>query len=370
MFSMKVHIARVEALKARMRESGLDAMLFTKDANQRYFEGYTGSDCYLLITEEKNYIFADSRYTEQAADECATAKVVPHRDSFPSYFEGIAALCKEHGVRRLGFESASLTYDQYSKVNGALRNIDFIAAESMGESVRMVKSAEEISKIERACDIADRALERLLPSLVPGVSELEAARELEYWMAKEGSENISFPTIIAFGARTSLPHAIPQRDVFLKKGNLILIDYGACFGGYHSDTTRTFVCGEATAEQRERYAVVLEAHKRGAALLLAGNKGSVPHEAALSVMEEAGYPKGKGGFMHGLGHGVGLEIHELPFMRGDCATVFEPGHVITVEPGLYIEGWGGIRIEDTVHVTEGSPRSLIHFPKDHLIELG
>lgn len=369
MFSMKAHIARVDALKARMREVGVDAMLFTKDANQRYFEGYTGSDCYLLITEEKNYIFADSRYTEQAAEECATAKVVPHRDFSPSYFEGIASRCREHGVKRLGFEPTAISYEQFSMINGELKGVDFVSTEWIGESVRMVKSTEEISKIARACDIADRALERFLPSLVPGISELAAARELEYIMAKEGAENISFPTIIAFGARTSLPHAIPQADVFLKNGNLVLIDYGACFDGYHSDTTRTFVCGEATAEQKERYALVLQAHKSGAALLVPGNVGSAPYEAALSVMEEGGYPKGKGGFMHGLGHGVGLEIHELPSVKGECTTVFEPGHVLTVEPGLYLEGWGGIRIEDTVQVTEGSPRSLVHFPKENLIEL-
>ena len=352
-----------------MRACHLDAMLLTKDANQRYFEGYTGSDCYVLVTHEHNYIFADSRYTEQAEKECATAKVVPHRDAFPSYFDGIATHCMAHAVRRLGFESLSLNYDQYSKINGALKDIDFAAMESMGESVRTVKSAEEISNIERACDIADKALQKWLPSLVPGISELEAARELEYWMSKEGSENVSFPSIVAFGARTSLPHAIPQKDVFLQVGDLILIDYGACCEGYHSDTTRTFVCGKATAEQKERYAVVLEAHKRGVARLTAGNAGAIPHEEAQSVMAEAGYPKGQGGFMHGLGHGVGLEIHELPFMRGDCTAVFEEGNVMTVEPGLYIAGWGGIRIEDTVLVTSGSPRSLVHFPKDHLIEL-
>lgn len=369
MFDIRVYKARLESLRSKMRECSLDAMLLTKEANQRYFEGYTGSDCYVLITHESNYIFADSRYTEQAANECATAQVVPHRDAYPSYFEGIAARCREHAVKRLGFESTSLSYDPYSKIKGALKGVDFIAVESMGESVRTVKSIEEISNIERACAIADSALEKFLPSLVPGISELQAARELEYWMAKEGSENISFPSIVAFGARTSLPHAIPHKDVLLKVGDLVLIDYGACFEGYHSDTTRTFVCGKATAEQKERYAAVLEAHKRGVARLIPGNVGSSPHEAAQCAMAEGGYPKGEGGFMHGIGHGVGLEIHEPPFMRGDCSAVIEQNNVMTIEPGLYIAGWGGIRIEDTLHVTGEGPRSLMHFPKEDLIEL-
>lgn len=354
-----------QRLASALACASLDALLVTRDANQRYLEGYTGSDCYLLASRSGRWLVADSRYTEQAGEECRTATVVQHRDPFPPFAEVIATLAKEKGLQRIGFEKAVLTYGQYEAITAALGGRDFIPTEHIVERMRMVKRPDELEKIRAACAIADRALEGVLGAIREGMSELDLARELEDRLAKSGAEGVAFPTIAAFGARASQPHAVPSAKVRLKRGDFILLDFGALHGGYRSDTTRTFILGQADERQKAAYAAVLESQLKGIAATRPGAIGREPDAVSREHTRSQGFPE----FGYGVGHGVGLEIHELPFLSRKCEEVLAPGMVVTVEPGVYLPGWGGIRIEDTVLVGPDGPECLTRFPKDTLIEL-
>jgi Xaa-Pro aminopeptidase len=355
-------------LESILEQTGLDALLITRDANQRYLEGYTGSECYLLAARHGRWLVADSRYTEQAAQECRTAKVVQHRDPAPPYAEVIAGLARERGLRRIGFEKAVLTFAQYEAILGELAKapgVDFLPTEGLVERLRMAKRPEEVERIRTACRIADRALEGTLASIGEGMSELELARTLEAQLAKEGGDGTAFSTIAAFGPRASQPHAIPDGKVKLQRGDLILLDFGALHQGYRSDITRTLVLGPASDRQKSAYTAVLDSQLKGIAAVQPGASGKEPDAASREYLVSAGFPE----FGYGVGHGVGLEVHELPFMSRKCDLTLATGMVVTVEPGVYLPGWGGIRIEDTVLVSEAGPECLTRFPKDTLIEI-
>ncbi|HWR11886.1 MAG TPA: Xaa-Pro peptidase family protein [Rectinemataceae bacterium] len=355
-------------LRAAMAEAGLDALLVTRDANQRFVEGYTGSECYLLVSKNENWLIADSRYTEQASDECASAKVVRHRDPFPPYDEVIASLAAGAGLRRIGFERSLLSYAQYDAIGtelGKKGGIEFIPTENIVEKLRMVKNSEEISFLRRACTITDLSLERAVANLREGMSEVELTRELEARIVELGGDGPGSSTIVAFGARPSLPHAVPLAGSKLKKGDFILIDFGVSIEGYRSDMTRTVVFGRASLEQKKVYAAVLESQMKSVEAMVAGASGKTPDAVARESVRASGYPE----FGYGVGHGVGLEIHEMPFMSRRCAETLENGMVITCEPGIYIPGWGGVRVEDTVLIRDGNPECLTRFPKDKLLEI-
>jgi len=353
-------------MRAMLEKEGLDALLLTKPANQRYLEGFTGHDCYMIVSHKGNFLIADSRYTEMGERECRTAKILPHRAPHPPYADVIAKLSHDMGFRSLGFERDHITWGQYDEVNKSIQthNIAFVPTSSLIERIRQIKTPEEAAMIGAACQIADRALSDLIDHIHPGVSELDLKIELDYKMKTGGAEDSSFDTMVLFGARASQPHAVSQSDVRLCKGDFILIDYGATKCGYHSDTTRTFVCGKATAEQCKAYETTLKSQLDSLALVAPGVNGKTLNEKALEVITEAGYPA----FQYGLGHGVGLEVHELPSMPQKADVTLEPGMVITIEPGIYKPGWGGIRIEDTVIVTEHGHSVLTFFNKE-LIEL-
>ena len=351
-----------------LQDARLDALLVSRDANQRYLEGYTGSDCYLLASAKGRWLIADSRYTEQAAQECRTAEVVQHRDPFPPYAEVIASLVRKHGLRRIGFEKTALSFAQYEAILGEVSRVegaDFLPTDGIVERLRAVKRPDEQALIRAACAIADNALEATLGIIREGMSELELARELESQMTRAGAEAPAFNTIAAFGARASQPHAVPGQEIRLKRGDLVLLDFGARYKGYRSDTTRTFVFGLANDQQKAAYAATLASQLKGIAAVRPGAGGRQPDAAARESLVADGYPE----FGYGVGHGVGLEVHELPFMGRKCDLTLEAGMVLTVEPGVYLPGWGGIRIEDTVLVGEAGPECLTRFPKDTLIEI-
>ncbi len=357
-----------ESFQEALSSAGLDALLVTGDANQRFLEGWTGSECLLLASRAGSWLVADSRYTEQAAEECRRAAVVQHRHPFPPYDEVIIGLASGASLRRLGFEKARLTYAQYEALAAraaAAGGIELVPTEGLVERLRMAKGPGELASIRRACEAADRALEATLGSIREGMSELELARLLESRIVEAGAEGPSFETIVAFGRRASMPHAVPSPAARLARGDLVLIDFGARVDGYRSDITRTFVLGRASDEQRRAYAVVLEALDRAVEAMVAGASGRVPDAIARETVLAAGYPE----FGYGVGHGVGLEIHELPFMSRRCEETLAGGMTITCEPGVYLPGWGGIRIEDSVLVAAGPPEILTRFPRDRLIEL-
>jgi Xaa-Pro aminopeptidase len=278
----------------------------------------------------------------------------------------IAGIAAQNGFKRVGFEREVLTWGEHEDIARPLREVgaELVPTSSIVERIRGVKSAEEIAMIGAACNIADDALRGLMPFIKPGVSELDVRTELDYRLKKLGAEDTAFDTMALFGARASQPHASARSDVRLKNGDFILIDYGAMKDGYRSDTTRTFVCGQASPEQRTAYGAVLESQLESLAMVRPGANSRDINDKALGIIREAGLPA----FEHGIGHGVGLEIHEEPVMRQKHDAILEPGMVLTIEPGAYKPGWGGIRIEDTVAVTPDGNRPLTLFPKE-LMEL-
>lgn len=348
-----------------MADEGLDALILTKPQNQRYLEGFTGGDCYMIASPAKNFLIADSRYTEMAEKECRTAEICPHRHPYPPFGDVIAKIITDNGFKRVGFERDHIKWGQYDDIAKAIGDrAEMVSTTALVENIRAVKTAEETALLGAACKIADRALWDLLPCIKPGASEADIKTELEYRLKVGGADEMSFDTMVLFGARASQPHAVSQSNVYLRSGDFVLIDYGASYCGYKSDTTRTFVCGKASDEQRAAYETVQRSQRESLEMIRPGANGNDINKMALDVIEKAGYPL----YGYGVGHGVGLEIHEEPFMRQGRDIILEANMTVTVEPGIYKPGWGGIRIEDTVLVTENGYRILTSFPKE-LMEL-
>lgn len=355
---------RIQKLAGKLKEARLDGILLLKDSNIRYISGFTGSESYVVISANSNTFITDSRYTEQAEAECSGFEVVRWRSPALGLTETIQKVCEAKGIKNLGFEQDKVTYEFYEKLEKGLPGVKLTPTRGLVEDIRYVKDKEEIECIRTAAQIADEAFTELLGILKAGVTEKDMERELQYLIKKKGAEDIGFPTIIASGKRSSLPHAIPS-DKKIEKGDLVTFDFGAMYKGYRSDITRTIVVGKADEKQKEIYNIVKMAQEKGVKALKAGISGKVPDDCARGYIREAGY----GDFFgHGLGHGVGLDIHEEPFMSTNCERVLEAGNVITVEPGIYLPDWGGVRIEDTVLVKEEGIEILTKFSKE-LIEL-
>ena len=357
---------RNKNLASALKDLELDALFITKYENQRYIEGFTGHDCFLLFSGAENFLIADSRYIEMANRECTTAKVTPHRPPHPPLEEVTARIAEESGFRRIGFEGGSITYSQYERLSKALseKGVAMIPTSAVIEKIRAVKEPGEAQMIERACGAADRAMDGLFDILKPGISELDVKVELDYLLKRGGAEDAAFDTMVLFGARASQPHANSSWDVKLIAGDFILIDYGAMVNCYKSDMTRTFVCGRANPEQRRAYNTLKYAQAEAVALVRPGANGREINERTVNILKSLAFPP----FQHSIGHGVGLEIHEEPFIRHNVDVILRPGMTLTIEPGIYIPGWGGIRIEDTVLVTDKGHKILTSFTKE-MIEL-
>lgn len=354
---------RIDALKKAMAEIGIEAMLVSGAENVTYLSGFTGGDSLCLICPQANYFITDFRYTEQAANECTGFNVVMHKRPNTTINDIISGTIKSLGILKMGFEDNIMTYKTYEGLKKALGDdIELIGAGGAIEEIRKIKSNDEIKCIEKAADIADKAFSRLLPKIKTGATEMELVAELEYEMIKLGSQGKAFDTILVSGKKTSLPHGMPG-DKVLEEGDFVTLDFGASIGGYKSDMTRTLVIGKAAKEQKRIYDLVYRAQINALDAVTAGVLGSVPDMVAREVFGDMAIH-----FGHGLGHGVGLEIHENPRLSKESEDVLQAGNIVTVEPGLYIEGWGGVRIEDTVIVTKDGCRRLTKTPKE-LLEL-
>lgn len=358
--------ARSTALRTILKEERLDALILTKRENQRYLEGFTGGDCFLVVSDSLSGLVADGRYTEMGERECRTAKIFPHRAPHPPFGEVIAAIARDNGFSRVGFEKDHMTWGQHEAIGAEMKKFgaELVPTSGLVERIRSRKTPEEAALLASACRIADRALKDVLPCIKPGVSELDVQTELEYKLRTGGADGFAFETMVLFGVRSSQPHATPRGNVRLREGEFVLIDYGAAKEGYRSDTTRTFVCGKASDEQKAAYRTVLTSQLAALAMVAPGANGREINRAALDIIEGAGIPS----FTYGIGHGVGLEIHEEPFLRQNRDVILEPDMTVTIEPGTYRPGWGGIRIEDTVLVTGDGHRVLTEFGKE-LMEL-
>lgn len=350
--------ARIQALRERLAEAGVEALVVSSPANRRYLSGFTGSAGTLIITREQALLLTDFRYVEQAERQAPGFQIVRYDDPYKAIGEHVAAVAG----RRVGFEAEHVTVAQLEQLQEAAA-VEWVPTRRLVEEVRGVKDADELARIEAAVALADRCFEHILPRLKPGVTEREIAWRMEVFMRENGAEALAFPSIVASGPNGAMPHARPT-DKPLAAGEFVTLDFGCVWQGYCSDMTRTVFLGEPTDRHRELYDLVLRAQETGVAAVRPGRSGKEVDGAARDVIARAGYGDH---FGHGLGHGLGLEVHEeVPRLSTRSETVLAPGMVCSVEPGVYLPGWGGIRIEDLVVVTEDGCRILTKSPKQLL----
>jgi Xaa-Pro aminopeptidase len=349
-------------LQSRLDAAGCDALLVTNMTNIRYLTGFTGSAALLLVTPRGLVFVTDGRYRDQAAGQLAGAGVTAAveigrtSDEQRAILTGAAA-----GVPRLGLEADAVTWAQQRRYASEwFAGAELVATEGLVEDLRLVKDAGEVARIAAACALADAALAAVRHRLGEGATEAEVALELEWQMRRLGAEGPSFDTIVASGTNGAMPHH-RAGDRRITEGDLVVVDFGALVDGYHSDMTRTFMVGEPSDTQRRMYDAVHAAQSAGVAAVRSGVEARGVDEACRAVLRDAGWEEA---FLHGTGHGVGLDIHEAPRVSATAAGSLADGHVVTVEPGVYLPEHGGVRIEDTVVVTAGGCRTLTLAPKE------
>jgi Xaa-Pro aminopeptidase len=347
---------RFKWVKSLLTSNNLDGFLVTSLENVRYFSGFTGSDATLVLTPDKKYLLTDSRYTVQAGEETRGYDIT----QYVKKNQGIVDVVRAGHIGRLGFESQQVPYALYADLAAKLVNLQLVPLDEEIRKARIRKDPGEIRLLRKAIAVAEEALVGSLPLVKPGIAERELAQEIEFGMRRLGAESTAFDTIVASGYRGALPHG-KASEKKLETGDLIVIDFGARFGGYHSDQTCTVCLGRPTAEQKKVYATVKEAHDRGIASIRPGVSLKEIDRSARAHVERRGYGSR---FGHGLGHGVGLAVHEEPRISFDSAGVAETGMVFTVEPGIYIPGWGGVRIEDMILVKDGECNVLTGINKE------
>ncbi|MED5077028.1 Xaa-Pro peptidase family protein [Geobacillus stearothermophilus] len=350
---------KLERLRALLEEQHLDGLLVTNGCNRRYITGFTGTAGVALVSRQGAVFITDFRYVEQAAKQVEGFEIVQH--SGPIVDE-IAKQVKRLGIKTLGFEQEHVTYAAYKAYEEAI-DAELAPTSHVVEKLRLIKSGAEIKILKEAAEIADAAFAHILSFIRPGVKEIEVANELEFFMRKQGASSSSFDTIVASGYRSALPHGVASEKT-IERGELVTLDFGAYYKGYCSDLTRTVAVGQVSAELQTIYGIVLEAQQRGMRGIKAGMTGKEADALTRDYIREQGYGDY---FGHSTGHGIGLEIHEGPTLSARSDAVLEPGMVVTVEPGIYIPGLGGVRIEDDAVITADGNEALTHSPKELII---
>lgn len=351
---------RVNKLRERLDAEGLDAILVTSGFNRRYLSGFTGSSAYLLITSEKAYLLTDFRYIQQAEEQAPDFEIIRHQGSLS---EEVGKQLQKMQVHTIGFEKQHVTYALYEELQRRATEVKWVPVEGLMEKLRLIKSMEELSTIQKACQIADDAFQHILGYIKPGVAEKEVAIELEFKMRKLGAQGPSFDTIIASGERGALPHGVAS-DKIIRSGELVTLDFGAYYEGYVSDITRTVAVGEPTEKMKEVYEIVRMAQENGVAKVKSGMSGKEADALTRDLIRDAGYGEY---FGHSTGHGIGLEVHEGPGLSSKSDVVLKPGMIVTVEPGIYLPNVGGVRIEDDVVLTDNGCEILTKSPKNLII---
>jgi Xaa-Pro aminopeptidase len=322
--------------------SHTDGMLVTSPENVRYLCGFSGSEGTLLMTRESGFFLTDGRYTTQARREVSSFPVM----TFKKKWERIGSLAARMNIKRLGYEARNVSVAMLQEIEKHAEQSELHPLIAELDSLRSCKDAGEISLLKKAARIASLSLAQVLPLVQPGMREVELAAELDYRMRCNGGQGSAFPTIVASGAHSALPHAAPS-DKKIRAGDLLTIDYGTLCDGYCSDETCTFVVGKASARQKKLYGLVRQAHDLAIEALACGLNARDIDAVARNHLNKHGCGKH---FTHGTGHGVGLNVHEFPTVSPVSDAVLRTGMVVTIEPGIYIPGWGGIRIEDTLLV--------------------
>lgn len=333
---------RISRLVSKLGEFEVDGVLLFDMKNIRYFTGFTGSDGCLIIAQDRNILMVDGRYITQARREVGSLELFEYRDKLGALEEILSQW--NHTV--LGFESAVMTVDVFQRLKEKLKGIELKALSDRISMMRAVKDEEEIECMRMAASIAHRALTAVKDVIKPGIREKDIALELEFRIGKEGGESVSFPTIVASGANSALPHCAPG-DRKLEYGDVVMIDFGAVYCGYHSDETWTFVVGECDDTMRKVYGLLKEAYERALSAVRSGISCREIDRIARKCIEDGGMGEY---FTHGTGHGVGLDVHEAPRLNTQSESVLETGMVVTIEPGVYIPNLWGMRVEDMVLV--------------------
>ncbi len=348
-----------EDLRDQIRHLGIDGFLFTNPISIRYLSGFTGSSSMILMTVKRQYLLVDSRYITQAKTTIQDYEIVPIQGGRTLY-----NLLLTNGIKSLGFEPLHLTFDQYDFMSEHYSGIKLVPVKHLIMAYRRIKTLKEIDAIRKAAKIAEESFNEILHFIKIGQSEKEIALELERLMISRGAENTSFKTIVASGERSALPHGVAS-DKIIESGEFLTLDYGCIYNGYCSDITRTIVVGNASEKQRRLYDLVWQSQAKTIDAIKPELKCVKLDAIARDFFKEKGYGAY---FSHGLGHGIGLEVHEFPRIAEGSFDVIKSGMTLALEPGVYIEYYGGVRIEDMVLVTVDGYERLTEAPK-HLIEI-
>jgi len=352
-------MARVEKLRELMKENNLQGFLVTSPYNLRYLTNFTGTTGLAMITLDKAFFVTDFRYTEQAAEQATGFTIVKNTGYI---FDEVADLAERLQLDNLAFEETQVSFADYSLLEEILP-CELVPVMGLIEELREVKDEEEVAIIEKACAIADQGFAFVLEMIKPGMTEIEVANQLDFFMRSKGASGVSFETIVASGLRSAMPHGVASHKV-IEKGELITLDFGCYYEGYVSDMTRTFAIGSIQPKLKEIYDIVLEAQLKVLAEAKPGLTGIQLDAIARDHIASYGYGDA---FGHSTGHGIGLEIHEGPNVSFRADKQFVPGNVITDEPGIYLPGIGGVRIEDDLLITAEGNRVLTHAPKELII---
>lgn len=350
---------RLAAFRAAISSEGIEAAIVTKEENKYYLSMFHSTSYEIVVDSEKAYLLTDFRYAEAASALDGVYEVIITNANY-----SILEFLKERGYSNVGLEFKNATIDYYARIESALpEEAAIISFDGMLEEIRAVKDDTELSSIAMAEKIGDQAFSYILGEIKPGVSEKEIALKLEMKMRELGASGLSFDTIVVSGERTSMPHGEPS-DKLIENGDFVTMDFGCVFNGYCSDMTRTVAVGSVTDEQRKVYDIVLNAQKTTCDAIKAGMKASEVDAVARKIISDAGYGEC---FGHGLGHGVGLEIHEAPTANPRSSEILKPKMLVTIEPGIYIPKKFGVRIEDLSIVTENGIINLTGSEKDLII---
>ena len=352
---------RIEKLRKKMKALDLDGFLVTSKENRQYLTGFTGTFGWVLVTHSHVCLLTDFRYIEQAQQQAPECKLVQFKHYAPVVT--LRMLMEDMEVVTLGIESDRCTVDEFERLANQVRRKAITPLKGFVEEIRQIKDEEEIAQIARAEAIGDEAFLHVLKLIKPGMTELEIAMELEFQMRRSGASGVSFDTIVASGKRSSMPHGVASAKK-VEAGDFITMDFGCMYQGYCSDMTRTIALGKVDEKQETVYNLVRKAQEDALQAIKAGVTGKEIHAVAQNVFQDAGYGPF---FGHGLGHSVGLEIHEEPRFSPKAEEIIQENMVITVEPGLYLSNWGGVRIEDLVVVKKDGCINLTHSPKELII---
>lgn len=352
---------RLDRIRDILKSIDADGIIAYSPENRRYLSGFTGTTGYVIIGDKHAGFITDFRYTEQAAKQCKGYEIIKNESPLVEY---LADTIKKYNIKKIAYEDDYMTVAFYEKLKEKINGFHMIPLKEASGEIRIIKDDEELKNIEKAAEIADLAFSHILDYIKPGVAETDIALELEYFMKKNGASGNSFEPIIASGQRSSMPHGVASEKK-INYGELLTMDFGCVYNGYCSDMTRTIVVGKANDEQKKIYNIVLKAQNEALLHIKAGVAGKDIDKIARDIISDAGFGDN---FGHGLGHGVGLAIHEEPRLSPMGNRILEKNMIVTDEPGIYIQGFGGVRIEDLVAVGENGPIVFSKSPKE-LIEL-